>query len=395
MSIDELSKYFDEVRVSPDGWPAYCNLVHPNETSLNAFPLWPESALLGAGRVGSGRGLTHGLSIESGVGSAIELASACRWPDLVTAHAREDQLSDEVWNPRMLCGFSETQLSRPDKFNANYSGVDEILDAQSEEIDWIQGVGLQGQPIWLPADSVFINDESTQVFSRTDTNGCAAGQTDDQARSAALFELIERDATGRWWYGCRSRPTIEARLLGSEVEAFIERCKSHDMVPTLVNITTDLEVPSVAATGVSARGHIAFGFASAPTYRHAALSALCEMAQMFLVIKNGAQEAHRRPGLARWLSEVSIDTPPISSASPAPSPLPNEPRSIGNRLSAAGIRVAFVDLTRPEFNLPVWRAISPDLCHWKPRFGIPRLMQADALDLSPIAKTPNKVVLRL
>ncbi len=65
------------------------------------------------------------------------------------------------------------------------------------------------------------------------------------------------------------------------------------------------------------------------------------------------------------------------------------------RLGELQIRLAFVDHTRADVGLPVWRAVSRDLCHWKPRFGRKRLQAPDAAGAPHAADAPNRVLLRL
>lgn len=63
-------------------------------------------------------------------------------------------------------------------------------------------------------------------------------------------------------------------------------------------------------------------------------------------------------------------------------------------LNRAGCRIAFVDLTRPAFGVPVIRAVVPALCHYKPRFGHCRLLAPDLRDLAPARSArPNPVPL--
>lgn len=395
MNITGFVSYFDVDYVSPDGWPVQCNVVAPNRAALETLPSWPTAALPESGRVGSGRGLSHYDALESGLGSAFELACACRWPDLVSTRASASDLDGEVWDAALLSGFSQQQFAEAEAWNTKFSGVDEILSPKSETHEWVRGLGLDGEEIWLPADAVYISGVTQGTYAVADTNGCAAGETDNAARSAALFELIERDATGRWWYGNRARREIAPTALSDDVAACVSSFCDAGVVPKLVDISSDLEVPCVAAFGASSAGHVACGFAAAAHYEEAAIKALTEMAQMFLVIRGGMAGATLRPGLAQWLSEVTVRTPPFSRIEAADGRVPKAPSGIGTRFADAGVRLAFVNISRPEFGVPVWRAVSPDMCHWKPRFGRSRLLQPDRQDLAQIAVTPNKIFLRL
>ncbi len=395
LNIVDLASYFDAHDVSPDGWPVLCNVVAPNQTALEAVPSWPAAALPSSGRVGSGRGLTHSEALESGLGSAIELACACRWPDLETTRANVSELEGEVWDAAMLSGFSRSQLDKPTAWNTAFAGVDNIRIPESETHEWVRGLSVDGQTVWLPADVVYISDAPHGTYVIADTNGCAAGETDKAARSAALFELIERDATGRWWYGKRARRRLTSTTLGLGVAACVTACSDAGIDLQLVDITSDLDVPCVAAVGKSSAEYVACGFAAAARFEEAATKAVTEMAQMFLVIRGGMAGAVIRPGLSQWLSEVTMRTPPLSLIKTSKNRIPEAPQSIGSRLTDAGVRIAFVNISRSEFGVPVWRAVSPDLCHWKPRFGRDRLLMPDWHDHAPPDVTPNSVFLRL
>ena len=107
------------------------------------------------------------------------------------------------------------------------------------------------------------------------------------------------------------------------------------------------------------------------------------------------------PLTAEWLARSPAALPPSGSeATDARTKTPAEP---GTRLASAigaldraGCRIAFVDLTRPAFGVPVIRAVAPDLCHYKPRFGHHRLLAPDLRDLAPVRSTrPNPMPLLL
>ena len=51
-------------------------------------------------------------------------------------------------------------------------------------------------------------------------------------------------------------------------------------------------------------------------------------------------------------------------------------------LAQRGIDLWFAEMTRAEIGIPVFRAVSTRLCHYKPRFGRVRLLAPDARDLS-------------
>lgn len=391
MNIYEYQGYFDIEALSDDDWPVECNILAPNAAAYDAISYWPDAAR----RRSTGRGATPEAALASGLGSAFELASACRWPDLKTVRAAGEDLPGPSWDPVELSGFSTGQIEDPGRANTEMLGVDEITAAASGALEWIAARQPNGQEVWVPADLVYLGTQGSCGVAPADTNGCAAGETAEIARTVALFELIERDATGRWWYGKRPRQAMSAIHLDDAGGEVLDRCVAAGLNPVLADITTDLCVPCVAAIGTNAEGHVAMGFAASATFAQAALSALTEMAQMMLVVRHGHAGAALRPGLKTWLDQVTTGTAPICGISQEQGTLPDLDTSIGTRLTDAGVRLAAVDLTRPEFGVPVWRVLSPDLCHWKPRFGRQRLLQPDPFDLGPVSASPNDIILRL
>ena len=90
------------------------------------------------------------------------------------------------------------------------------------------------------------------------------------------------------------------------------------------------------------------------------------------------------------LVEADLSYHPAPAAPPADPAHPADPGAAGRAapaalaalaaiLARAGCRVALVDRSRAEFGVPVVRALSPDLCHWKPRLGRARLGRASRL----------------
>jgi ribosomal protein S12 methylthiotransferase accessory factor len=148
----------------------------------------------------------------------------------------------------------------------------------------------------------------------------------------------------------------------------------------LLDLTSDIGIPTVAALGMTAMGErLGVGFATRANLKASVHAAMTELMQMELRVM-AAQFAHSPDtNLKRWFQEVRFEgIVPFKE-----NPIDETPTGAGSdinldgcieRLKAAGCRVAIMNFTRPEFAVPVVRAISPDLCHWKPRLGRARLM---------------------
>lgn len=368
--------------MSPADCPVYATALIAGDTATAKWPGFPEAAKLSRGRLGHGAGPDRESALRRAAGEMIEIASCCSWGDeqLVRASARE--VADACWTPAELLGFSEQQTRNRESWNARLADLDWIPPSgdDSRRIAWLRSCcAFSGKTILVPADFALIgrrNRGDDAAAAIADTNGCAAGPTDAHARLAALYELVERDATGRWWYGQRVRRELVPPA-DELTEATIQCLFGQKRRLKLIDITSDIALPTVAAVSCAEDGaEPCAGFATRQDVPSAIRSALTELMLMEL----------RR--LAGFAASDQLEFPPtlavetMSETGPAPPP-ESATDLLGEcleKLISAGCRLAWLDFTRPAFAVPVFRAISPDLCHWKPRLGHPRLLAPDPRD---------------
>ncbi|MDB5660123.1 MAG: hypothetical protein JWS10_2738 [Cypionkella sp.] len=386
-------------RIGPVAW---ASVVIPGDALLTRCPNYPKAAMLASGRVANGCALTEDRCRLSGLGEAVELASCCAWGDEVMIRARLEDLPPNTIGPQQAKGFSRAQIRSRQGWNKRYGSYDWRPPAYSgAEIDWIAGIDAQsGATVLLPADSVLIglrtagDEEATAI---ADSNGCAAGATKVEAMEAALLELVERDAAGRWWYGRRQRPSLPAALLNKWPE-LIKWLDGRMRLTRLLDLTTDIGVPVIAAVSTAPDGRLpALGFAARFDLAEAAGAAVAEMLAVEASLLLAAEKPD--PLTAEWLARGPAALPPpgpettdtgTKTAAQSETGLASAIAALGQ----AGCSITFVDLTRPTFGVPVIRAVAPRLCHYKPRFGHPRLLSPDLRDLGPAGATrPNPVPL--
>ncbi|WP_054007379.1 YcaO-like family protein [Cypionkella psychrotolerans] len=401
--LEVLAAEFDccTIQIGPAVW---ASVVVPGARLLARCPNYPKAALPVSGRVANGCGLDKECCRLSGLGEAVELASCCAWGDEVLIRARRDDLPPGTIVPQQATGFSSAQIRARAAWNRRYGLHDWRPPAyRGAEIDWIAGTdAVSGATVLLPTDGVLIGRREAGDPAATaiaDSNGCAAGTTKAQAMEAALLELIERDATGRWWYGRRLRPSLPAALLDKwpELTRWLD---GRTRLTRLLDLTTDIGIPVVAAVSTTSDGGVpALGFAARFEMVEAAGAAVAEMLGVEASLLSAAEQPD--PLTAEWLARSPAGLPPSGPrATDTRTKTPTEP---GTRLAAAidaldhaGCRIAFVDLTRPAFGVPVIRAVATDLCHYKPRFGHHRLLAPDLRDLAPVRSSrPNPVPLLL
>jgi ribosomal protein S12 methylthiotransferase accessory factor len=214
------------------------------------------------------------------------------------------------------------------------------------------------------------------------STGSAAGTSWDAAALHGMLELIERDAASLWWRGGNRGGSIppqhEAHLMAA---ALLPRLRQNatGRRSWLLDITSDIGVPCVAAVSCSADGFgFAFGLAARATLRAAARSAILEMCQLELalaVVETKRRESGeaalnaRDRGHRRRATMIDADRCPLLQ--PVPEPKQHltvdtaDPGAvlglIGDRLQQFGIETFALDLTRARFAVPVARVIAPGL----------------------------------
>ena len=195
-----------------------------------------------------------------------------------------------------------------------------------------------------------------------------------------LLELVERDAASLWWIGGqRARPVAADSPAMAEAVRLLANLRQGNRERTtwLLDITSDLGIPALAAVSVDGTGRtLACGLAARLSARDAARAAIFEMCQSELAHPlvemkrqhrgDAALNAIDRRHLAR---ATAIDAGSCELLHPLGlprnDPEPESPAQPLARLQAAfvrcGIEAALVDLTRPEIGIPAAWALAPGL----------------------------------
>jgi ribosomal protein S12 methylthiotransferase accessory factor len=287
--------------------------------------------------------------------------------------------------PSALLHFSAAQYRRRSAWNRTHRALNRIprpLD-KSQIIDWTHGWSLTRRcEVLLPSAYCFFSfpvGESAR-YCYADSNGCAAGNTREEAILTGFLELVERDAVCLWWYNRIRRPKVDLQSFRDRFFASVARSlSSRGRVLEVLDITTDIGVPSFAAVSWLADGStIVFGFGAHLNPREAIRHALVELGQML------AYEGETRE-LARWYKGATIHNqqfmipqdgwPRTASDYRALDrvDLRDDVRTCVRLASRAGLEVVVLDLTRPEIGFPVVRVIVPGLRSFAARFGPGRL----------------------
>jgi ribosomal protein S12 methylthiotransferase accessory factor len=316
---------------------------------------------------GSGESLVDALA--SCVGEGVERLSQVERPgDVVAKHSAREAAHHATPAARGLVeGLVAARPLPPETFVPMVCG--RALGSDREVLlpaDWCLRTQPQG-PLAIPGAAL--------------STGCAAGPSFEAAAVRALLELVERDAASLWWIGGQHpRPLAQngaamaeaARLLGAL------RQDSRERTSWLLDITTDLEIPSVAAISVDGDGRgLSCGLAARLTFEQAARAAILEMCQMELALPIVEAKRRQRGEAAlnevdrRHLARAAIDAGACELLHPSGVPRPESGQPVGDAaeelallraiFTGCGLDPVLVDLTRPEFGIAVVCARAPQL----------------------------------
>jgi ribosomal protein S12 methylthiotransferase accessory factor len=209
--------------------------------------------------------------------------------------------------------------------------------------------------------------------------GCAAGQTSDMAAQRAILELVERDAAALWWLGGRPPRLLPAGSAALRAGMdLLQRLRNGQVARTtrLLDLTTDLELPAIAAVSIDADGTgLACGLAARSDAGDAACAALRELMQMELSAPlarlklsergedglNDADRRHLRRSALQTERCPLLEPKLVGEAGGGSASRDLSAPTLGRLLTRRGVRLAMIDLTRSDIGVPVLRAMSPDL----------------------------------
>jgi len=381
--------------------PLFFAIALPGASLMNA-PAFPQACLPESGRVASGRGATAELCRASAIGEAAELVSCCEWGTELLLTATDAELGPAALIPEALNGFSDRQLEGREAWNRRCGSFDWRPPRRDPgvAIAWLEVTDAYGGPnAYVPADFALIGRRSPgdeEAVAIGDSNGCACHPDVNWAKRAAVLELIERDAAARWWYGRRPRPLLP--ISGLENEALANWLEGRPRRTQLYDITTELDVPVVAAASAENDGSdVALGFAASLDLGEAASAAATEMVQMELSLAAARKLGDAAGHWAEWRARANMFLPPLNAAEhstdfTSPRHIAATPTAVIEACARGGIPLWFAGMTRTAIGVPAVRAISPKLCHIKPRLARERLLAPDHRDLGAASPAPETQV---
>jgi YcaO-like protein with predicted kinase domain len=317
--------------------------------------------------VSQGKGLDLTQAMTSALMEAIEGFHAEEVRESRRAAYRELATDRGVVDPLMLCA-----TGRPFDVDAT--------------ISWVQGFDLLREaPCWVPAEIVHTDyTQALEGYFLAGSNGLASGNHLVEAISSAICELVERDAVALWsGLGIRTRARKNLDLASiddPDCQALLAKYEKADIAVRIWNVTTDIGIAAFACDirdvvdGPPGRLRHFQGAGCHPDRTIALARALTEAAQVRLTYIAGVRDdlapaEYEEPpteeiGYA-LLDALRQEVDPVSFRevpSFAANDLGQDLRWELERLRSAGVaRVVAIDLTRPDFAIPVVRAVIPGL----------------------------------
>jgi len=336
-----------------------------------------------------GKGSTAEQGEASALMEAIERYSGIFQGDEIRATRRfTDFPSDEAIHPNDVLLFSDAQYQTPENEPDDSHAVPAPFDP-SIKMEWSPAWSLRDQRFrYLPTSLMYFFYGGGPGTYQADSNGCAAGNTVEEAIVQGFLELVERDAYAIWWYNRSQRAEIDlSQFNDSYVRDLQSQLADTGRRLWALDITSDLGVPTyVAILHWMQNGHenIEFGSGAHFDSRIALLRALTELNQFLSIglMGGGTGEKSSLDGTnPLYLREHPFLTP---SGNPADQPaagatvgfLHNTRGQVDACVEIArraGLDFLVLDQTRPDVEVSVVRVIVPGLRHFYRRFGPGRL----------------------
>jgi ribosomal protein S12 methylthiotransferase accessory factor len=347
----------------------------------------------------AGKGTSDVQARASALCEGLERYSGIFRGDEPRRRARLAELGGAAIPPNDCLLFSERQYRERDARNTDagrFSFIPLPFDAKAE-VEWSPAWSLTRREVrYLPTAFGYYDypQPDEQTYCIACSNGCAAGNTLEEAILQGFLELVERDGVALWWYNRVRRPGVDLDSFG---EPYLERLRAflqeHGRDFWVLDLTADLGIPVFASITRRADGmpeQIMPGFGAHLDPKIALLRAVTEMNQMLSSPllrrpEKGADKEPMDPNTTHWLQTATTanqpyllpaEGPPQTAASYPQAwadDVADDVRACQALVERAGMEMLVLDQTRPEVGLPVAKVIVPGLRHFWARLAPGRL----------------------
>jgi ribosomal protein S12 methylthiotransferase accessory factor len=346
-----------------------------------------------------GKGTTDLQARVSALAEALERYSGSFQGNERRRRATIADLGDAAIHPTSYLLYSDRQYAEREAWNKRGLRFQSVPDPFDEDraVDWTPIWSLTRREVrYLPTALCYYRFPSPpgEAIGRGDSNGCAAGNSREEAILQGLLELVERDSTALWWYNRVHRPEID---LDTFDDPYVQQLRhvylTRGREVWALDLTSDLGIPVVAGCSRRAGGEpeeilVAFGAHLDP--RIAIRRALTEINQLLPALDQSSKELRARrlkpdSQLDDWLQRATFANQPhlrpdlvrSRSLTDLPNLAHGDIREEIERcqaiLEARGLELLVLDQTRPDVEMPVVKVVVPGLRYVWARFAPGRL----------------------
>jgi bacteriocin biosynthesis cyclodehydratase domain-containing protein len=364
--------------------PMNTNFYAQHNFSAPAFSIAELRMGLSGGSFGKGSTAEQGEA--SALMEAIERYSGIYQGDEIRMTRRfADFSSGEAIAPNDMLLFSEAQYRQGQMPAATHDHTPAPFDP-SAEIEWSPVWSLRdGRFKYLPTSLIYFFYRGPGQIN-ADSNGCAAGNTVEEAIVQGFLELIERDAYAIWWYNRSQREEVDlAQFDDSYIHNLRQQLADTGRRLWVLDITSDLGIPTFVAMTHwlnDGKENLEFGSGAHFDPQIAMLRALTELNQFLSIgLMGGRVDQSSLDGV----TPLRLEDHPYLMPGKKPAHGASAAAKFGNlgsreqvdacvRLTTgAGLDFMVLDQTRADIGVPVVRVIAPGLRHFYRRFAPGRL----------------------
>lgn len=357
----------------------------------------------------SGKGRTESQGKASGFCEAIERYSGIFQGNEVRIESSYHKLGDRAIHPNACLNFSQAQYDSRETWNAQradlFQKVPEPFD-EARKIEWTPIWSLTKQDFkYLPtAYCYFGYPKPVKPDCWANTNGCAAGNTLEEAILPGFLELVERDSVALWWYNRLPKPRVDLESFDEPYfQAITDYYQSIGRELWVIDLTGDLNIPAVAA--ISRRRarrsrafsdrqveDIIFGFGAHFDPKLAIQRALTEVSQVLPAVLRANPDGTTQYAISaeshvlHWWKTATLENQPYLVPDLRVPPKCNSDygtvchedflediKYCQQLVEEKGMEMLVLDQTRPDIGLNVVKVVVPGLRHFWKRLGAGRL----------------------
>ncbi|CDZ79839.1 bacteriocin biosynthesis docking SCAFFOLD, SagD family [Candidatus Rubidus massiliensis] len=345
--------------------------------------------------VATGKGQTKLQATVGCIAEAIERYN-CTFTTQKEIRCTYEEIKHEAIHPHTLLNFSELQYNNREKINALRTGFNKIPEPYNgSKIGWTAVFSMIHKRIcYIPSSYCYLSypNENDVKMCPGNSNGCASGNTLEEAFFYAFLELVERDAVAIWWYNRIKRPQVNLSIFNDySLTQILHNFKKNDRELFILDITTDLQIPCYVAVSWKSDGsQIFFGTGCHLEPRIGIARAISELNQIMIrantpknIDLNSVAAIER--DLVKWSINESIDDHPYlvpeSICNPQKRHAPSNDFLTDINLcieifKKMGYDILFFDLTNPNIPFHTARVVIPGLRHFWSRLAPGRLYDA-------------------